>query len=459
MGIISDALVSIARRRNKTIQGENIEQRFRDYHIKAKSYSIEAEISETLANLICMYSSMPIAGESERARWLDNISDEFFQGQLTKATAACFETGDCLVVPSWNGRNIQNILVSSDDFAILETVGNEITAVAYLVDTMSKGQSVYKLYQEVELVPYEANDGSTAYANRYRMFVARDGSLVESSAVSEFPDWEKKYEVEWYIPNVDRLLIGRIKSATTDPTNLNNVKGLPICYGASEPISEIRYLLNQMHNEFGFSEKMIMADKRLFHRVVGRRGETAADLPRGRERLFVALSGQSNEQPIMEWAPDIRYKAYLDDIDKQEQLVERAVGVSRGIISNPNDMNYQNVDNVRKSQQKTISFVNTHRRIIEGCLGDLLYAWDRLANYFNVVPIGDYTVSFDWSDDYVETFSDRQNAILAGNAIGATDAVDYRQFLFDESPETARERVEEIAAASSTFPALTITEA
>lgn len=452
MSIIDSMMDRLAQRLGRSIQGNTYDQGVRDYHLKRSSYSVESEISEKLANMVCMLSSMPISGTSERATWLDGVSDRFFQSQIVKMLTMAFTTGDCLVVPSWNGRNIQNVLVGADDFAILATSGEEITAVAYLVDEAVKHNETYRLYQAVELVQYEANDGGTAYANRYRMFVSKGESISEVGDLSAFPFWADRYEADWYIPNVDKLLIGRFKTAVIDPVAPNNVKGLPICYGASEPIAEFRYLLDTMHNEFKMSEKLILADKRFF-RKSWRNGQVTTELPRGREKLFEAVPGQ-NDMVYQEWAPDIRYSAYLEALDKQEQLIERAVGVSRGIISSPNDMNYQNVDNVRKSQQATIAFINTARGIAEGCLTDLLYAWNMLANYYEIVPIGDYMPSFDWSDDYIETFSDRQNAILAGEAIGATDAVDYRQFVFDESPEAARQRVEEIKA--NTAPTITI---
>ena len=153
-----------------------------------------------------------------------------------------------------------------------------------------------------------------------------------------------------------------------------------------------------------------------------------------------------NELPIKEWSPEIRYQAYIEAIDKQEQLVERAVGVSPGLISNANDQNYQNVDNVRKGQQRTIGFIEKARRSFDRMMEDLVYAWDVLANYYGIDGVGDYELTRDWSTEYIETFADQQSAILAGNAIGATDAADYRVWLYGETPETAKERVAEIKA-------------
>lgn len=441
MGIVNNLLDRLADRIGAQIQGSTQSQRQRDWFRKGESYSVESEISEALADLMLMGASVPVSGDSERSRWLDASMRAFLQDHAKAAVSGAFLTGDCIVVPSWNGRNMQNVVVQAPDFEVLECFGTMITACAYVVDRKQKDGQDYTLMQAVELIPYETQAGVT-FANRYRMFASRGDAPCP---LDEFEAWEG-YEPEWYVPNVDRLLIGRFRSCTVNPDDPNSVKGAPICYGASAPIAEIRYLLDQMHAEFDLSEKAIMADKRLFAREW--RGENPVTvLPSGRERLFVSTYSGRDEMPIHDWSPDIRYQAYLDALNKQEQLVERAVGVSAGVISTPNDANYMNTDNVRKSQQKTIGFIETARRQAEGAIEDMLYAWDALANFYDVNPMGPWDVSYDWSDEYVESYADRQNAILAGNAIGATDAADYRMWLFDESPEVASERVAEIQAA------------
>lgn len=441
MGLLDGVLDRVADRISKSIQYDPYSLvNTTEYMDKGRGYSVSAEISESLADLMLMLSSMPISGDTERAKWLDLQADRFMRTKAKPLVSSAFGTGDAIVVPSWNGRNIQNLVVDSDDFVIFDCAGDDITSCAYVVDRKRIKNDNYTLLQAIELVPYETATG-VSFANRYRMFVMRNESFADVP-LSAFPDWEKRYEREWFIPNVDRLLIGRYKSFSIDPENVNSIKGIPICFGAKEPIAEIHYLLNQMHNEFDLSEKAIMADKRNFKKDAN--GELV--LPRGKERLFMRFSGFGSENQIEEWSPEIRYLAYLEDIDKQERLVEKAVGVSHGVISQANDQYYQNVDNVRKSQQKTMSFISTARKVAEDCFLDLIYAWDKIANYYQITPVSTYDVSFDWSDEYIETFGDRREAILAGNAIGATDAVDYRMFVMDESPETARQRVEEIKA-------------
>ena len=453
MGLFDTVLDRLAAALGKRIQGYEQHAAYRDSGKKGIDYSVESMVCESLANLMMLEYSMPIEGGSARARMLDEVSDAFVRDTLCNAVAMGFLTGDSITVPSWNGRTMDNVLVDAGSFAILGANGHEVTSMIYVVDEKQiKHGSRYTLLRLIELVPYTAQDGTQTYANRYKTFIAKDGTITDIP-LSEFPDWAAANEEEWVIPNVDRLLIGRFRSFALNPLRPNAQKGTPICFGASAPIREIHYLTQQMHEEFGLSEKAIIADKTLFKKELRRDSEgnvisQRLVLPKGRERLFMDVGnrGGSGSPLIQEWAPTIQLQPYIDALEKQYQEVEKCVGVSSGILSNLNDQSYQNVDNVRKSTIKTQSFVNTAREVCESYLSDMVYAWNAIMNFYGVTPVGDYHVEYKWSDEYINTFSDQQNAILAGEAIGATDAVDYRVFVMGESPEVARERVAQIKA-------------
>ncbi len=353
-----------------------------------------------------------------------------------------FTFGDCLVVPTWNGINFDNFVVPSANFEILQSAGDRLQSVVYIVESkkLSDGHK-YTLLQYITAVRQD----NGLFTNVYRLFAAKDDKLAPDGNLL-LDEW-KDYTSYWAVPNVDRLLVGRFRSATTDPSNPNAVKGLPICYGASSHIREIHTLLDQMSAEFHLSQKAVFADKKLFtKRTV--EGKEKFVLPDKDNRLYKLVEGGGrnvDSSPLLhDWAPDIRYQAYLEALDKQEQLVERAVGVSNGILSTVNEANYQNVDNVRKSMAKTQAFIDTARKYAEEMLDDVIYSWNVLLNYYNVNPMGEYEIQYDWSDEYIDTFADRQNAILAGEAIGATDAADYRAFVMGETPDVARENVRRI---------------
>lgn len=452
MGIFDPILDALAARLQKRVQGLEPRQSFRDYDVKGRSYSVESMVCESLANLTCMQFEMPVDGSSQRALALDGISDEFVQDTLVNAIALGFLTGDVITVPSWDGHRMTNTLVGSGSFAITGSNGRDVTSCIYVVDRkVIRYDQTYTLMRLVELVPYIAEDGTRQTGTHYHTYVMADGGKVYP--LDKFPDWAAQNEEDWFVPATDRLLIGRFRSFTLDPLHPNAQKGTPICYGASAPIKEIHYITQQMHNEFALSEKAIIADKTLFRKEYRRDSngnviDSRLVFPEGRRNLFMDTQGSLGDgrDLIKEWAPTIQLQPYLDALEKQYAEVERCVGVSSGILSNLNEQSYQNVDNVRKATIKTQSFVNSARNAAETYLDGLLYSWDTLLNFYGVTPVGDWHAEYKWSDDYIDTFADRQNAILAGQSVGAFDAVDYRMFVTGEAPEVAAERVAQIRA-------------
>lgn len=323
MGLIDSLLDSLAQRLGKRIQGTTRNQARRDVDEKGRTFSVEAQVSESLADLMLMDFTLPISGTSERAQWLDARADDFVLTTAKKGVSLAFELGDAVIVPLWNGKTFDNVVVGAEDFEILSACGDRIESMVYVVDEkkMSTGET-YKLLQYVSLEDYAAADGTTATACRYQLFVAKNDSLVDMPAY-KFPEWAD-YEADWSVPNVDRLLVGRYKSFSMDPHAPNTMKGVPICFGASQHIEEIHYLLDQMHEEFHLSEKFVMADKSLFQRktVRGRDGEDkrVTVLPEGKDRVLMATSGNRSvdgNPMVHDWSPEIRYAAYLEALEKQ----------------------------------------------------------------------------------------------------------------------------------------------
>lgn len=68
--------------------------------------------------------------------------------------------------------------------------------------------------------------------------------------------------------------------------------------------------------------------------------------------------------------------------------VEKACGLSQGILTERQQMNYANRDEVRAAMYDTYSLVSLMRREIESAVRDVLYAADVLAERFGLSPRG-----------------------------------------------------------------------
>lgn len=427
-------------------QGKPAKQAYRDARDEAGGFSVESMVARSLADLACTGLDFQCSGTSERAQVIDAIGDRFVRRTAVTLMKQGLQFGDALCIPVLGGRGIEHAVVSVDDFRILACAGDEITDVAYVVQRKRTTGHDYALVQEMRLEPYTAQDGTrTSKAVMELSVVSGDGGVLP---VSGFPDWAGEYEPRWEIPNCPHLPLGRLKSFAEDSEHPNSIYGVPICHGASQFIREIHYLVEQEHAEFELSEKGVIADKTMFIRD----GNDTLSLPKGRQRLFMKVNNGSRSldasQHIDEWAPSIQLSPYEEAIEQQLRLVERAVGVDSGVVSKPENVSYENVDAVRKSSRKTQAFVEAARDRMEECMSQLVYAWDVLLN-LRGFPTGEYSVKYSWSDDYINTYSDQREALVAGYSMGATDALDYRLFVTGEPVETARARVEEIQAGRS----------
>lgn len=449
MGIfdsVRNTIDNYVNRKGRADQGKPARQSYRDARSEADSFSVEAMAARSLADLACTGLDFQCDGESERARMLDAVGNDFVRRSAATVMKQGLQFGDCICVPVLTPRGFEHSAISVDDFRILGCAGDEITDVAYVVQRKRSRGHDYALVQEMSLRPYTSVDGTaTSEAVMKLEVISKDGSLLP---LSDFPDWAEAYDEEWSIPNCAHLPLGRFKSFQEDSEHPNSVYGVPICHGASQFVREVHYLVEQEHAEFELSEKGVIADKTMFTKDQN----DQLSLPRGRQRLFMKVNNGSRSldasNKIDEWAPSIQLDPYEEAIEQQLRLVERAIGVDAGVISKPESTNYENVDSVRKSMRKTQAFVENCRDRMEVCMDQLVYAWNVLLN-MSGSPDGEYELKYSWSSDYINTYADQREALVAGYSMGATDAYDYRMFVMDETPEEAKRRIDEISSGRS----------
>ena len=438
MGIGATLVQRLAALFGGTSQGEAQRPATGDALRKSRDISIESIMSESLASLLLSGASMMVEGEGERADRVRDAADELVARTAQVAVAQAFVTGDALVVPRMVGEKFSNFLVGAEQFAILAANGDELTDVAYVADKVVSGTTTYRLIQRMRY-----SDGTLLMQAKV---LGEDGAELP---LSRFARWDG-VDAEQTIDGASGLPIGRLRSFAVDHARPNSRYGAPICIGASRPIREAHYLLEQQHEEFALSEKGVIADKSMLStRVRDRDGSmtTEVTLPRGKERLWTPVTGTGNldeSQLFKVYAPTIQNTPYAEALEQQFQLIEKAVGVDAGILSRANDLNYMNVDNVRKSMLKTQAFIQQARHMFETCAGELATAWDMWLDIAGV-PSGEWSWAIDWSDDYINTFADQRESILAGIGVGAMDAADYRSFVMGEPEQVARARVDEIA--------------
>lgn len=420
------------------VQGETPVSYESDVYDKQLGLSIVDNISSNITPMVVMDYKWEVRGDSERAVYLDGMAERFVNKTLAKSVQTCLNTGEALIVPAYSHGKIVNQLIDSFSYNIIEAVGDELIEIQFVLDLHETKEHKYALLEDIR---YDASIQSCIYT----LYIAVDG--VISQEFSRVPKWAAYSEQPWWIvPNVDRLLVGRMKSPFIDPACLNSVKGVPLCLGAGQAINELRKLYGQVSFEFDASEKMIMADKTLFEKDPST-GQIR--LPRGKGRIYQPVTSGSLEGSGMmkEYSPSIRVGEYESGIDIQNRLVEQSIGANGGLLSK-SSINYENVDNVRKGQLRTNALIANIRTAADEMMTDLIYAWDKLLNYYIReigVQYGGWEDVHAWSDEFITTFDSKMNQLLNGIQIGAISKAEYRQWVMGGSIEDAERDVIEIA--------------
>jgi len=415
-----------------------------DDYSDVSDINITAAISNRLSTITLLDSSISVTGDNARANYIDTFSQRFYRTRLKTGCEVALGTGDCIFKPNTDGKRIAIDIITKGNFTITESIGEFIYGILIKCDEWKTKNALYERieYHKLRDVEYNGSIISTCFI--YQMCF-KDGKEV---SISEVPQWQN-IKTEINIPNVDRLLIGRIKCPTVNRADVNSVNGVPITYGLDVAVKAAKEAYHRFNQEYADKETMIFADKSIFTKDDN--GDT--ELPKGKKRIIKSIKGTNEDGGgglIHEYSPDIRSDSLETGIEVNFRMLEMLAGLSTGILTRP-VTNYATATEMKANLQMTFAFITSFRGNIEVCIEDLLYAVDKICNRNNITPMGNYDVKFEWSDTYIENMESRFNQLVTAESLNWTDKAEGRQWTMNEDYEKAKARVEEISEESSSI--------
>ena len=100
--------------------------------------------------------------------------------------------------------------------------------------------------------------------------------------------------------------------------------------------------------------------------------------------------------------PAFRDVSYSNRFKELCELLEKQVGTSRGILTEP-DNSYENIEKIREANRGTWAIITDMRKAVEKGLNDFFYACDVLINYYSLAPQGEWSIVPDWSYSLIES--------------------------------------------------------
>ena len=152
--------------------------------------------------------------------------------------------------------------------------------------------------------------------------------------------------------------------------------------------------------------------------------------------------GEEGEDKFQVYDP--AFRSYTERLQELYKRLEDEIGTSRGIISDVQTSNATATE-IKRAMYDTFNIVDDMRSNVEKGLEDFFYASNVLANAYNLSPMGDYELSFDWSYSLLEDTQTEWNQLTLAESKGIVSKVEVRQWLKpDETLEESQKAIDEI---------------
>ena len=426
-------------------------------------FNITSIIANKLSNIVCSEVSaevIPVTQSPAAAaappfkRGLGEQKDgkiNFLDGVLQKCvsklhliSARAFGIGGVILKPYIYNGAIYTDIIPQNRFFVIEQRGEVITKAGFIADVFSDDKTKKK-YVRIE---YHSLGSNNTYTIENKAVVsqtpagfaaapfqkgAKDKDFQEI-ALSKTPwaDMPKCVSVS----NVNQMLFAFVKCPSDNKkesclTN-SGIYGIPITYGQDKLIKMILDLLNEIPDEYRNKKTFIGADDLLF--------DKDSRLPEsGLYKLFRSGGGIDKQSFWEVFSPEIRHASYFEGLDYLFGLLEKAVSVNKGMLT---DLNVSNATAtaIKRSTLDTFSTVDAMRRNLEAAADNLVYAFDVIADALDLCPPGtkERRLKFDWNYRLLEDPSETWNQYLEGYRAGAVKLEELRMYLFNEDRETAK---------------------
>lgn len=409
------------------------------------SENITAIISNKLGMLTFSDSTCTVDNKGKRSELIaEVVADVFEKGPVI--TAQAFGKGGKVLIPFVHDGHIDVQAISQNRMLVRRMDGDKIMDVSILLDTCVIDTEGYWL-----IADYTVDENGTQHI-RYRA-CTHAGSEVP---ITSIPKWQN-VQPEISITGTDRALIGFLRCPVDNRKDMH-ILGVPVTYGATKSIEELVEHIAIYRREFKLSRMMLGLDASLW-RDFGRgkldaNGVTIDDVKKtaqDSDSPFVPVEGMvlDGKTPWQQYAPSIRHEAMEVRYNSLLRRVEKDCGLSQGILTERQSVNYANKDEVRAAQYDTFSVVKAMRAAWEKAIADLAYAVDVLAEFYGLTPggsRGQYEIEYDWDLSMVESSAESFQQLSELQARGMISKAELRQWVRGGTLEEAQQAIEEISA-------------
>lgn len=390
-----DRVLSLFGRKGLDKTAQRKTREFTEEYERTDRINFTSIFATALANKAVSDSTMTVmdgsGNRSRRSEWLNNCLQDVWKKNKTVVSQTLGKGGKVLVPYVRDGMAFVDIIDQSR-MAITAMRGDEIIGATLLADIGSVNGKVFYRFADYSLQ-------GTVHTIRHR--ATNDvGGEVELSII---PEWAE-LQPEIVVNGAEHILFAYLR-CPQDSREDRQLMGVPVTYGADEIIRDLYTCLADIRREYSLKKPFVGADDRLF----GKNEQLPAS------GLFKRLQGTGlkGDSFWQVFDPAIRDSSYLARFQQLCGLLESAVGVSPGILTEPRTA-AATATEIKSANAATFAMVDAIRENVEKAFRQLAYALDVMAEAYGATPagaMGDWQLIFDWDMSMAESSTETFNQL------------------------------------------------
>lgn len=383
---------------------------------------------------------------STRATYLNEIYTRRFLNKLSETVEKALALGGMIVKPYFSNNQIYFDYCYQGEFYPIkfDEDGNIIDIAFY--DTFIAGGYVYT---KIERQKFDYTTNTITVVNK--AYKAKQKSkddeteqdLGNEIQLTDVPQWTG-LEAEVTINNVEKPLYGYFKIPTANNIDLKSPLGVSIFSPATKLIQRADEQFSRLDWEYKGGQLAIDVDPTAVT-YSETYFKTDIEMDDCQRRLYRKLDLGSDET-YNAWAPNLRDTNYINGLNAYKCLIEDAIGISRGTISEP-AYDAKTATEIKLSKQRSYITISAIQDALEKAIMDIVYSMNVLVDLYNLAPAGDYDTIVEWKDSILTDTDTELTQKLLLEKEGILSKAEVRAWYNGESLKTAQAEIDKMEKA------------
>lgn len=370
----------------------------------------KAVCSET-ARLTTLGIKIQIGGGA-RGTWLQEQIDKVYFNLRHWVEYGC-AYGTVIIKPNGSGFDV----FTPFDFMITESDSNSNITGIIFKDSYADND---RYYTRLEYHYFDSShpEGFRPYYIRNKAYMSHSSQSMGDPIALARTKWADLMEDSGPImktsgEQLDGPMFGVFRTPEANNVDMSSPLGLPMFLGAEEEMQDLDVAYSRNSEEIYDSHRIVLADDRLMYES----GTPIDRLKRGVKAASVKIArfvknvfGSGPQEFYQEINPQLNTETRITGINNFLSFIGFKCGFSNGYFVFDEKTGMVTATQVESDDRRTIQTIKDFRDKLESCLNGAIYAMNVYADLYDLAPIGNYKIVYDFGDITYNREEDRARA-------------------------------------------------